>query len=372
VQYAYLCRAALVTCAVVLAGPSRAGEPRQTAPAVDRFDPFDNTQRSFVDGVRGQLMRKDFVGLDRFAEELLRTRARFSGGVWKLASFYETLGRPGDGNGAAAGRSPEPLAGAKPAAAPGEGDGRGDESWERHLALLVEWRTANPASAAAALALGDAQIGYAWKARGTGVAATVTDDSDRLFKERLRQASATLNIAKRLSSTNPHLYLVMLTLARGQGWTPASAEALFEEAVALEPLYLPIYSERARYLMPRWYGHDGDWERFAEATAARVGGRDGSVIYGQIAWSMSQMYVGSEFFIQNNVGWPRLKQAFIDREALYGPSVPTLNAFCLLAGSIGDKKTARDLFARLGDAWDPEVWRQRRTFDSYRTWANGI
>ena len=147
--------------------------------------------------------------------------------------------------------------------------------------------------------------------------------------------------------------------------------ALFEQAFALEPLYLHVYSEMARYLLPRWYGEDGEWERFAEEMARRVGGHQGSVIYGHVALEMGLVYGADQFFAQNHVAWPRLKQAFVDRESEYGPSVRTLNAFCLLAASARDRATAREIFVRLGDAWDPDVWSERRYFDSYRKWALG-
>jgi hypothetical protein len=54
---------------------------------------------------------------------------------------------------------------------------------------------------------------------------------------------------------------------------------------------------------------------------------------------------------------------------LYGASPRNLNAFCLLAGSAGDRQTTRELFDRLGDDWDPVVWKERHYFDDYRKWA---
>jgi hypothetical protein len=50
-----------------------------------------------------------------------------------------------------------------------------------------------------------------------------------------------------------------------------------------------------------------------------------------------------------------LRLALRHREALYGASLRNLNAFCMLAGSAADRQTARELFARIGDEWDPGV-----------------
>ena len=101
----------------------------------------------------------------------------------------------------------------------------------------------------------------------------------------------------------------------------------------------------------------------------RIAQAQGSIIYGDIALNISLMYRADRFFAENHVSWPRLKQAFLDRESEYGLDVRTLNVFGLLAVSAGDKAEAREIFVRLGEAWDPEIWKERRYFDSYRTWA---
>jgi hypothetical protein len=121
--------------------------------------------------------------------------------------------------------------------------------------------------------------------------------------------------------------------------------------------------------MPRWRGEEGDWERFADKSAARLGGQEGSIVYGHIAWQISKFYRGHDFFDQNAVSWPRVKQGFIDREAVYGTSVRNLNAFCLLAGAAADRETTRKLLMRIGDQWDPGVWQEWKYLEGYRKWA---
>jgi hypothetical protein len=41
-----------------------------------------------------------------------------------------------------------------------------------------------------------------------------------------------------------------------------------------------------------------------------------------------------------------------------------LNAFCKLAADAADRRTTRELFVRIGDGWDPGVWRERKYFDN--------
>jgi hypothetical protein len=322
----------------------RAAGYQETA-ATNTPPPAADPQEPFKEVVRGLLQQEQFERLDRLSDELVKTKARFSGGDWKSYRFQEALGKP-----------------------PG-GEKANDETWERQIAVLQRWHSARPDSMAAVLALTDAMIGYGWKARGTGFADTVTPEGWRLLEERTASVDGVLTEIGRRGPRTPDWYCAMIDAGRMDGWDRGRVDELFEEAVALEPTYLHVYSAMARYLTPRWQGEEGDWETFAERSADRLGGREGSVVYGHIAWQISKLYRGADFYKQNRVSWDRVKQGFIDREALYGFSVRNLNAFCQLAGAAADRETTRALLARVGDAWDPEVWKERTYFDGYRKWA---
>jgi Domain of unknown function (DUF4034) len=304
-------------------------------------------EREFIDTVRTQLKEKRFDQLDATMEELSRTKARFPGGDWKLHRFFGAMEGP---------------------LGPEGNENESDETWQRHLALLRSWQAARPKSLTAPIALGQALLGFAWQARGTGYSNTVSETRARLFDERLEQAEAVLFDAD-AASANVHWYAVVLRLGMAQGWSRATVEEGFKRGVAVEPLYLYLYGTMALYLMPRWYGEAGDWERFADESTTRIGGREGSALYGHIAVHISQMYGAQAFFTENRVSWSRLKQGLLDREQLYGVTSRMLNTFCRLAGGAADRPTTRDLLARIGDAWDPDVWKERKYFDEYRTWA---
>jgi hypothetical protein len=322
--------------------PSAAGY-QETAAATSA--PAADPQEPFKEEARALLRHGQFERLDRVADELVKTKARFPGGDWKSYRFQEALGKPTDGEKAS------------------------DAEWERHIAVLQRWHSARSDSMAAVLALTDAMIAYGWKARGAGFADTVTPEGWRLLRERTAPVvDLLIDIGHRVPRT-PDWYCAMIDAGRMEGWDREPVDAPFEEAVALQPTYLHVYSAMARYLMPRWQGEEGDWETFAERSADRLGGREGSVVYGHVAWQISKLYRGADFYKQNRVSWDRVKQGFIDREALYGFSLRNLNAFCQLAGAAADRETTRALFARIGDAWDADVWKERKYFDGYRKWA---
>ena len=347
-RHAFWTAAALAALALGACMPRAAGYQQDgaaAAPSGNAAPPAADPQEPFKDEARSLLRQEQFERLDRISDELVKTRARFSGGDWKSYRFQEALGKPSGG------------------------DKASDEEWERHIAVLQRWHSARPDSMAAVLALTDAMIGYGWKARGTGFADTVTPDGWRLLHERTAAVDGLLaEIGRRVPRT-PDWYCAMIDAGRMEGWDRERVDVLFEEAVALEPNYLHAYSAMARYLTPRWQGEEGDWEAFAERSSEQLGGREGSVVYGHVAWQISKLYRGADFFKQNRVSWDRVKQGFVDREALYGFSVRNLNAFCQLAGAAADRETTKTLLARIGDAWDAEVWKERKYFDGYRKWA---
>jgi hypothetical protein len=341
------CATAIVFATVAVAGCTAQAtrQARETRPASDGCGSAPDVQETFKADVRAMLERKQFEALDDLANELDRTKARFAGGDWKSYRFQQALG------------------------APAGGCNDTDEHWALLLETLKRWHEQRPASMAAAIAIADASVGYGWKARGGGFADTVTDEGWRLLRERMAPAEGIVTDAAGRGAKTPEWYRVMIDLGRAQSWDRARVDGLFDEAVALEPRYLHAYSAMARYLMPRWQGEEGDWERFAERSADRLGDREGSVVYSHIAWQISKYYRGADFYKQNRVSWPRIKQGFIDREALHGYSLRNLNAFCQLAGAAADRETTRALLARIGDAWDADVWKERKYFDGYRKWA---
>lgn len=326
------CFAALacIACLVTNAAPSAAAD----TPLVDEIGPFKAAL------VR-QLDNKQFAELETIERELLSSKARFAGGDWKVFHFYEAL---------SAGHVIED--------APIESD------WVNVIAALREWQKLSPKSPVPALLLADAYTSYAWFARGTGKPETVKEGNWGLFKDRLNQGAFFLNASRRMSGDlNPQWHTTALIIARGLEWPRNRAETLVKEAAAIEPLYQHAYSAMAVYLLPRWFGAPGDWERFALETADRIGGLEGSAVYNHIALRVSSLYGNVTFFTENDVTWRRIQWSFADREKLYGTGVQSLNAMCRLADGIDDNEAGRAFLKRIGDSWDQSVWRTRQNFE---------
>jgi hypothetical protein len=301
----------------------------------------------FSTEIRLKLLEGKFDLLDNIADELRASKTKFPGGAWKLQKFYYGV-------------------------ADVENGGKASEAeWKAVIGKLQQWVNDRPNSITARVALGQAYVGYAWKARGRGYANTVTEEGNRLFRERLDKAEQLLNEANQLPGKCPNSYYAMQMVALGQSWSLERYNELFEEAIKLEPLYHYFYENKATFLMPRWYGNEGDWERFADEVYEKTGGKEGSMLYCNIVWSMSDYYDSDKTFLDEvKVSWPKLRQGFIDKETLQGTSNSSLNKFCFLACMANDRPTAQALFARIGDDYDPYVWGQERKFYNYKSWAS--
>ena len=72
--------------------------------------------------------------------------------------------------------------------------------------------------------------------------------------------------------------------------------------------YAFFYNNKATYLLPRWHGEEGDWQKFASREADRLGGENGDILYARIGWRMHERRFYSGFLRDAGYSWPRMKQ----------------------------------------------------------------
>lgn len=284
-----------------------------------------------------------FDEIEKMAKELRVSKARFPYGRWKLHSLYDGL---------------DPDNGTKNQA-----------GWDAEFKKLDEWKKQFPNSITQNVARSRLLTNYAWAARGNGWGNTVTDNGWKLFSERLAQARTVLEEAKKLPEKCSEWFAAMQTVALGQDWDRAEYDRLFNEAVAFEPTYQEFYFEKAQYLLPRWYGKEGEWERFAEEAAKGPDKEEGMGIYARIAWGQTDYY--SNIFKETRIEWPKMKQGFIALEKCYPNSPANLNAFCKFAAQAGDLETTAALLKRIGDHPMLKVWGTLGAFERAKAMSSG-
>ncbi|HEV7905484.1 MAG TPA: tetratricopeptide repeat protein [Pyrinomonadaceae bacterium] len=322
--------------------------------APPEVDPKTDSHANYKYGaqVRDYLYHEEFDSLDRIADAARSSKERLGGGAWTLQLFYQGLKFPDDLNESSEG------------------------AWKYHLEKLEKWMAQKPGSITARVGLAAAYLEYGWQARGGSYANTLSRDSARLFASRMARSAAILEEARSLKVECPHSYAVMMYLAIGQGWEANSFDRLFASATKLEPLYYPYYELKAMYLMPRWNGQPGDWERFADTSSMVVGGTEGSIIYYKIASYVARIQVqdvkGGRFFRGSDISWKRIKAGFSEMVKKYGTSMQVANQICLLAIMSDDKEFSRQMFDEIGEHWDDGLWSSKPVFEHQKRWANNL
>ncbi len=291
--------------------------------------------------IRALFIQKNYAGIDQEAGKDRVNKLRLPGGFWKLRALYGVFEAPIEGQGYNA-------------------------DWEKMIAQIKSWIKERPESVTARVALASAWKSYAWKARGDGYSGSVSESGWEKFRERLDLASQALAEAAKLNERCPHWYVVALWVGLGQGWDRDAFEKVFQAGVTFEPAYYYLYGAKTGYLLPRWHGKEGEWERFADESTQ---GPEGDEIFFAIYSNVLDL-TGMEFMSTHQQAVPRLLTAFRKMEKQYGPSIVRTNEAALFASFGNDVATTVELFNRIGNTFDPEVWRSPKTFEVFRQAAH--
>lgn len=220
------------------------------------------------------------------------------------------------------------------------------EDYPQQLKQLDEWQAAVPNSVHQPAVRGLVLVDWAWKARGNGFADTITEEGSKLFAQRLALARAVLEKAPQKG--RPLVwYLTMLKVNLGEGVAPQQAEydKVFSEAVKNYPNQVSPYSTKLYALLPRWYGDRGEWEKFAAASANKIGGINGDVLYTRLIIDVMRHY-GQEMK-DSPPDMARVERGMAELQKRYPDPTPTA-VLCRIYYTLGNKEKARRLFNKIG------------------------
>ena len=288
----------------------------------------------------------DYATLEQVSAQWRRGQERFLDGTRKISVFYNELGA-------------------------------GDLGWDAYFAKLAEWEQAFPDSITPRILHAEGMVDYAWDARGSGWARTVTDSGWKQFAERLAVARMELAALHARRNECPQWYATLQTIAMGQGWSREDYEALFEEAVRLEPDFVGFHIRKGTYLLPKWHGAEGEWAAFANSLLTRYPDGLGQELYAWLAWSAREdadrqmLEKQGRFFPDMGLRWEPMKAGFERIRARYPKSKWVLNGYAIFAGKAGDWETLDRLLRELGDDCDMDIWVTWDNVELARQWAGG-
>ncbi len=305
----------------------------------------DKQYEDFKQQVRAALEQEKFDRLEELAAEA-RTSSQYFNGSPALRHFYELVDGPAENT---------------------------EAGWKLHLERLDRWQKAQPKSVTPLITIGENYISFAWRARGSGYAHTVSQEGWRQFGERLEKSRQSLEAARKMDGTDPHLYATLVTLAKGQGLPREQVDKLVDESAKLDLLYFPTYERVGSYLLPRWYGEPGDAVRFAHKIRDLVGGERGGQIFARIG--MSVFYMESpqadDVFAETGFSYADLKPGMLSLVRDYPESNYLVQMFCRVACAARDEETARVLMDRIGGSQClGNIWGGEKEMERWRHWVD--
>lgn len=228
---------------------------------------------------------------------------------------------------------------------------------EKGLETVEFFKKAAPKETLSALIEAQYWIDYAWHARGSAYASSVSEDGWKLFRERIAKAEAVLSESKTYASSNPIWYEKMLIVKSAGNATHRERDAVFIEGAKKFPWYLPLFFAMEEYLAP-WWG--GNWEMIDNMTSWSVEQTKpnmGTAMYARLYWAISGHYTQvPNIFETTKAKWPKMKQGFDDLTNRF-PSMWNLNAYARFACDAGDRATYITLRKRIGnDGIDEKAW----------------
>jgi Domain of unknown function (DUF4034) len=257
--------------------------------------------------------------LDQIATEMVKKKTTDWKGKWEIGSLLNNLTQY---------------------------DSRYSLSEEDHRQIIFDlkkYAKASPKSPFAKIGLSLAYVDYAWFARGSGWANSVTEQGWRDMRARLERAKDYLNSDPDTFSRCPSAFSAMSNVGLGTSMEKSDYMALLGRAHKLWPTYVSIDGSACTYLLPRWFGQEGEWVRYAESRAKAVGGVDGDVWYTRMVMAV-ESYYKNIFKEEKEVSWARIKSGFEKMCADNPDSVGARLEFIKFARQAGHDQDIKTVF----------------------------
>jgi hypothetical protein len=288
------------------------------------------------------LKNKDYDKLEELAAKYRTSKECYADGIWKLMIAYDAVA---------------------------SGNLSSKSDWEARQKEIQDWIAAKPESPTAQIAMARFLREYAWIARGSGWASTVSDAGWKSFGDRLNQAWDILDGAKNLKEQCPVYWSARLGIALGLQLDKTQFNRIFTQAIRAEPDFQYYYRMRAVYLLPRWYGEEGEWENDLAQSADRIGGEKGDMLYARVVWDIHHYGSSIDVFEGNKISWERVDRGFAAILKQFPDSLAAKNERAHLAGLAGDREKARKYFIQTEGKVDLSAWHAKGEFIDAANWA---
>lgn len=213
------------------------------------------------------------------------------------------------------------------------------------------WKETYPDSIAAKICEAELLASWAYQARGTGYANTVSEQNMKLFRERNIKAAG---IYEEVLKTEDRAFL-SIDMARCLilSGDPKRGFGILQEVIEKDPQNSHAIRTFAYYLLPRWFGKTGDLKTLMDmvhkASPKEIGAAGKThVICAVLAYE-------KEPFFETEITWKDAKQAFEDRLKQDSSNDWVRSHYAYAAYYARDHATAKKLVKALGDKLDVSI-----------------
>ena len=242
---------------------------------------------------------------------------------------------------------------------------RDNQHFLDRISQLEEWVAAAPDSLTAKVALAELLTNYAYFARGSGYANTVTDRQLEVFQEQLERAEDVLLDVAADAPKDSFYYTTRITVVTGLGATKQEVLRWVQAAVELAPWDTSAVHAAANFLLPRWHGEPGDLVELAETLVELTQEECGEALYARTVLAVSGV-AWITTFSEADFSWERTKQGLADLRKKFPRSTRLLNDECFLAALSFDRELAASRIEEIGDNPDLSRWGTIHEFEAYR------
>ncbi|MCC9599501.1 hypothetical protein LOC67_02935 [Stieleria sp. JC731] len=166
----------------------------------------------------------------------------------------------------------------------------GGDHVQRSLRVAARFADRFPSSDIAKCILANVYDSYAWDARGTGFAGSVSEHQWTVFRKYVAKAEGICAPLLNRPQPNSQVFRMALELARTNG-KPLEEIVQLASRIRQSPYRADasLHHLVAVYLMPRWNGAPGMLESYMEKVAQTIGGEEGDAVYATVAQELSSM-----------------------------------------------------------------------------------
>jgi tetratricopeptide (TPR) repeat protein len=242
-----------------------------------------------------------------------------------------------------------------------------ERAYAAKLAQFKAWLSQYSSSHFANACLGIVYISYAWDARGSGYASTITDQGSRLFSDRLSTAKEYLEKAYSLDRSDPIVPANLIYVAMGLGLERKEVERQLQRAILADPTDHEAYFAKLEYVKPKWYGSKEEMFSFARE-AVRKAPPNSMIPMVLVAahWEMYHRLDDNVSYFRNPSVWKEMKEVYQTVSKSFPEAKTTNNWFARTAYLAGDYEVAREELKKIGDDWRRGVWGDKKAFEEVK------